>query len=230
MKEKLIIILLLNILCSLIVLGQVSPQKEIEGFWIQHPGNSAKTNTDETIYMYYSKQFATMVWFYQDAEIDHYTRNYGFYDDCDLPAMDSLKRNGNYYFEVTPFDFEREDKRKVYVESACGQVSFFTEKQDTFMNIYYSSRQQYVTYKKLDALPQNIQNYLLKKGVHVGSPHKEISSAKAPIYSEPEKPTKMYLIKGDVVTVLEEKNGWLKVEYEGKKLVTGWIKKGDTEQ
>jgi hypothetical protein len=167
---------------------------------------------------------------YTEGGITKSTYFYGFYNDCDLSSIDSLKRNGDYYFEVTPMEFEFEEKRKVYVANACGQVSFFTEKQDTFMNIYYSSRQQYVTYKKLDALPQNIRNYLLKKGVHVGFPHKEISSAKVPIYSEPEKPTRMYLIKGDVVTVLEEKNGWLKIEYEGKKLVTGWIKKGDTER
>jgi hypothetical protein len=38
----------------------------------------------------------------------------------------------------------------------------------------------------------------------------------------------MYLVKDDVVTVREEKEGWLRVEYEGKKLVTGWIKKEDT--
>jgi uncharacterized protein YgiM (DUF1202 family) len=37
----------------------------------------------------------------------------------------------------------------------------------------------------------------------------------------------MYLIKGDVVTILEAQNGWIKVEYEGKKLVTGWIKNQD---
>jgi hypothetical protein len=56
----------------------------------------------------------------------------------------------------------------------------------------------------------------------------EVVSSKSIIYSEPDKPTRMYLIKGDVVTVLEEKEGWLKMEYEGKKLITGWIKKKDT--
>jgi hypothetical protein len=56
----------------------------------------------------------------------------------------------------------------------------------------------------------------------------EVVSSKSTIYSEPDKPTKMYLVKGDVVTVLEEKEGWIKMEYEGKKLITGWIKKKDT--
>ncbi|MDR1225478.1 MAG: hypothetical protein LBK47_01085 [Prevotellaceae bacterium] len=55
-----------------------------------------------------------------------------------------------------------------------------------------------------------------------------ITTEKSIIYSEPDKPTKMYLIKGDIVTVLEEKEGWIKMEYEGKKMITGWIKKEDT--
>jgi hypothetical protein len=63
-----------------------------------------------------------------------------------------------------------------------------------------------------------------------GKPGKpqQIAVDKSIIYSQPNKPTKMYLVKGDVVTVREEKEGWLRVEYEGKKLVTGWIKKEDT--
>jgi hypothetical protein len=155
---------------------------------------------------------------------------YGFYNDCDLPSIDSLKRSGDYYFEVTPLEFEDENKRKIYVENACGQVSFFTEKQDTFMNIYYSSRQQYVTYKKLDSLPQNVQKHLAENGIYVGFPRREISSDKTTIYAAPNISTRMYLIKGDVVTVLEEKDGWLRVEYEGRKLVRGWIKREDTEK
>ena len=56
---------------------------------------------------------------------------------------------------------------------------------------------------------------------------KEIIVPRSIIHSEPDTPTRMYLIKGDIVTVLEEKNEWVKVEYEGKKVVTGWIKRQD---
>lgn len=56
---------------------------------------------------------------------------------------------------------------------------------------------------------------------------KEVIATKSIIYSEPDVSTKMYLIKGDIVTVLEEQNGWIKIEYNGKKLVTGWVKKQD---
>lgn len=56
---------------------------------------------------------------------------------------------------------------------------------------------------------------------------KEVQVDKSIIYSEPGTATKMFLIKGDVATVLEEKGDWLKIEFLGKRLVTGWIKKKD---
>lgn len=42
-------------------------------------------------------------------------------------------------------------------------------------------------------------------------------------------PTKMYLIKGDEVEILEEKGEWLKIRYYGKKTIEGWIKNSDVE-
>jgi len=42
-------------------------------------------------------------------------------------------------------------------------------------------------------------------------------------------PTKMYLIKGDEVEIIEEKDEWLKIRYYGKKTIEGWIKKSDVE-
>ncbi|WP_435355899.1 hypothetical protein [Emticicia sp. SJ17W-69] len=41
--------------------------------------------------------------------------------------------------------------------------------------------------------------------------------------------TKMYLLKGDEVEIIDEKDEWLKIRYYGKKTVEGWIKKSDVE-
>ncbi len=57
----------------------------------------------------------------------------------------------------------------------------------------------------------------------------KIMVTKSTINSIPNKPTKMYLLKGDEVEVLEERGKWLKVRYYGKKTIEGWIKKGDVE-
>jgi hypothetical protein len=175
---------------------------------------------------------------YKVYEISNYTQSkypeggivvsesyYGFDDDCSILGIDNLKDSGNYYFELG-LSFQKNGEE--YTD--CAELNIFTEGKDTFMNLYYSSRQQYVTYKKIDSLPKQVQQYLQKQGIRIGLPQKAISSAKAIIYSQPNIFTKMYLIKGDIITVLEEKEGWIKIEYEGKKLITGWVKKEDVKE
>jgi len=49
------------------------------------------------------------------------------------------------------------------------------------------------------------------------------------IYSSPNSPTKMYLLKGDEVEIIEEKDEWLKIRYYGKKTIEGWIRRSDVE-
>ncbi|MEO6903283.1 MAG: hypothetical protein ABI315_09025 [Bacteroidia bacterium] len=118
--------------------------------------------------------------YYQDNiyEITDYTKTnfpeggititikiYGFYDNCDLPNLDSLKQEGTYYFEVDSIDFADEATTKVNMQNICGQLNVFREGTDTVMNIYYSSNQQYVTKKKVNALPENVRNYLKRKEI-----------------------------------------------------------------
>ena len=56
-----------------------------------------------------------------------------------------------------------------------------------------------------------------------------INFSKSIIHRIPNKPTKMYLIKGDEVEILEDNGEWLKIRYYGKKTIEGWIKKSDVE-
>jgi hypothetical protein len=55
-----------------------------------------------------------------------------------------------------------------------------------------------------------------------------VVEGKAFIFSEPDVTTKMYLIKDDMVEVLEETKEWLLVRFIGKTVVDGWVKKSDT--
>lgn len=57
-----------------------------------------------------------------------------------------------------------------------------------------------------------------------------IRKDKAYIYSLPNSAnrTKMYLIEDDFVSVLKKQDDWLYIEYSGKKVINGWIKKDDT--
>jgi hypothetical protein len=58
---------------------------------------------------------------------------------------------------------------------------------------------------------------------------KSIKSTKAVIYNEKLIATKMYLIKGNDVDIIEQNDDWLHIRYYGKKTIEGWIKKSDVE-
>ncbi len=58
---------------------------------------------------------------------------------------------------------------------------------------------------------------------------KEITRTKTIIYSNINKKTQVYLLRNDLVEVLEEKGDWLKIRYYGKKTIEGWIKRSDVE-
>jgi hypothetical protein len=94
---------------------------------------------------------------------------------------------------------------------------------------------KFFMYGKIGRLNRRLEKNLKEKSPDVFAEYlavtsrKEITTAKSIIYSQPGNPTKMYLIEDDIVKVLEEKYGWLRIEYEGAKLVTGWIRKQDVE-
>jgi len=49
------------------------------------------------------------------------------------------------------------------------------------------------------------------------------------IHSLPHNLSKMYLLKGDDVELIERDNDWMKIRFRGKRVVEGWIKKSDVE-
>lgn len=91
-------------------------------------------------------------------------------------------------------------------------------------------------YIKVAGLPNNYITALYKKGIKdkknylknfFNMDFKEIKIAKSIIYKTPNNPTKMYLLKGNEVEVLEQKDNWLRIRYYGNKTIEGWIKKED---
>lgn len=64
----------------------------------------------------------------------------------------------------------------------------------------------------------------------------KLTKVKSLIYSQPNQPTKMYLIIGDPVEIITKKDGWLKIKYYPEKngiwagkIIEGWIKQSDLE-
>jgi hypothetical protein len=59
-----------------------------------------------------------------------------------------------------------------------------------------------------------------------------INASKAIIHSIPNKPTKMYLVEGDNIEILEERKNWIKFIYfneKNRKEIKGWLKRSDIE-
>lgn len=59
--------------------------------------------------------------------------------------------------------------------------------------------------------------------------YRKIMVNKSYIFREPKKRTNSYLVKGNEVEIIKEKDNWLKIRYQGKKIIEGWIKKSDIE-
>jgi hypothetical protein len=84
----------------------------------------------------------------------------------------------------------------------------------------------YIIIKLLQKYPKENRSYLKNL---LDKSFQQIAVSKAILYSLPQKTTKMYLLEGDEVEIIEEKEEWLKVRYYGKKIIEGWIKKSDVE-
>jgi len=123
---------------------------------------------EPSIYKCYSKQFVFTLWIYKERKkqmVDIDTLNFGFYDSCALTNFDNLKDSGIYYFEVDTSDFLDNDTKRINISNGCAQFDLFTENKETMINLLYNSRQQYVTYRRINALPSAVQKYLRMKGI-----------------------------------------------------------------
>lgn len=143
--------------------------------------------------------------------------------------IDSLNKNGEYFVGLWNMYINNNKANPKF--GFVANLSFEEE-----MLVLFGTRES--RWNKIEKLSNFAVGLLYKRGLienvnylesYLGIKACEITSQKAIIYDNPEQPTKMYLIQGDVPTIIEETDGWLKIEYLGKKLVTGWIKKCDTD-
>lgn len=123
------------------------------------PGNMFQSVDEPSIYKYYSEESLFVFWIYKEdvkKVVDIDTLQYGFYDSCGLPSSESLKDSGKYYFELDSSTFADETGSKIDINNACSELNIYMEDKEIRMTIYYSSRQQYTTYKKVNTLPKNV--------------------------------------------------------------------------
>jgi len=143
--------------------------------------------------------------------------------------INQLQREGDYYVFAR---IEHVGENGV-VKFPFYQVASYFECEENSLTIAGNNPSEYI---KIERLPSSALKLLYNRGKKEDKDYiekyldikvKEVQVNKSIIYSEPGTATKMFLIKGDIATVLEEKGEWLKIEFLGKRLVTGWIKKED---
>ena len=93
-------------------------------------------------------------------------------------------------------------------------------------------------YKRIDSLPYYLYKELYNQSQKdkrdylkefLDMDFREITVMKAIINSSPSVPSKQYVIRGDVIQIIDRKDQWLKIRYYGSKTIEGWIKKTDVE-
>ncbi|MGB6327805.1 MAG: hypothetical protein WBF48_02665 [Halarcobacter sp.] len=72
---------------------------------------------------------------------------------------------------------------------------------------------------------ESFNNKVRKKHFYIN-----IQPKRQALYKTPPTKTKMYLIKGDKVEILEEKDDWLYILYRGKKDIKAWIPKSAVQE
>lgn len=204
----------------------------LQGVWenIQNEESSEKnysiTNGNESLSFTYSENSLQMdfpLW----ESID------GFLDinpvDNGVVNISNLKRSGEYFITA--------DKKYINDEGVVKYPNFLVP--DYFdcdgqnLAIGGNNTEEYI---KIERLPSFTLKLLYNRGIkdnryyikdYLNIEVREVKVSKSIINSEPGTSTKMFLIKGDVVTVLDKNENWLKIEFLGTRLVSGWIKKED---
>ncbi len=157
----------------------------------------------------------------------------GFLDvnpiDKGIVNINDLKNSGEYFITA--------ERKRVNKEGVVRYPDFLVP--DYFdcdgqnLSIGGNNIEEYI---KIERLPSFALKLLYNRGKkddinyiedYLGIEAQEVKVEKSVIYSEPDNSTKMFFIKGDVVTVLDKKEGWLRIEFLGTRLVQGWIKAED---
>ncbi|WP_072682644.1 SH3 domain-containing protein [Arcobacter sp. LA11] len=138
-----------------------------------------------------------------------------------------------------PDNIEKED---IFISKVNNKVEFFTfdAKNEKIKLIEVKSQKNsfidIIDYKKhgIDEFQLNINNkWINSNKVKIYfKKYKIIKLEKQYLYNQPNKnsKTKMYLIKGDKVEILEEKDDWLYILYKGKKDIKAWIPKSAVQE
>ena len=180
----------------------------------------------------------------KDKKIDDSTYNSYFIMD-----VDSSFRNGNYtdYYPLKKDDLFKKNSLSFKNDYLDIMIVFLAKeelkddindyskiylslKKDKFNTIEINNGKQYPNidfYNRTNTAPRIIYDFykrIAKDRFFV------INKKQSTIHKSINIPSSIYILKGDEIEILEEKDEWLRVRFYGKKIVEGWIKKSDVDK
>ena len=189
---------------------------DLNGVW--------QNGIDTNVFCLFKNGYSLTTFYYENKlNLFGSVDSYGFVNKTDTTFKEiKIKRNNKddlfYWGGITSgFDFEDIGKIGGRMELVNVNVNVNVyRKVQNLPNIYIRGLYEQGKKDKRDYLKE-----FLSIDMH------EITKVKSLIYRLPNIPTKIYLIKGNEIEILEEKGEWLRIRYYGKKTVEGWIKKSD---
>ena len=231
MKKTFLILVLLNYICPIKAQDKEKSKLDlIQGIWenimnteIEHSFKILKGT--KSLGISHTNEYSNLD-FYLLESIEGF-QNYR-YEDVDSINIDSLNENGKYFTSII---YKEEINKNGWVKIQYCIVPEYFECNGENMSI---NGGQLVEFVKINKLPFITLKLLYKRGKkdnrnyieeYLNIKVVEITAPTSTVYSLPDKPTAIQLSKGYVVTVIEEKGEWLKVDYGTDN--PGWIKRED---
>lgn len=225
-------------------IAQTLSLSELKGVWVN---NLNKNN----FYVFFSDSLASLG-VGSDNKLNIYFSRVGFIDKNDpyILHLDSLQNkveNNDVPLHMR-VNLNDDDITHINVVKIMTDSSMFYDGGLSALGVSETPIKQGVTmeiinsnvhsYTKVSDLPPLIISKLLQKYHNknsdylktlLGKSFKNIILPKVFFFNDSGKETKIYVIKGDKVEILGEKEEWLKVRYYGKRSIEGWIRKSDVE-
>lgn len=242
MKIKSIFLLLISLWANSICIAQTEVKlniKNLQGYWVF-------TESDFSDYILFKDNRKLEISYFinsDEVEIDGNQFGYFGFWDSEQHNEEQPKKLSQLQYSGKVIVFY--DEKNINYDSDGNLLkktrqSYVTLNEDSdeptpsVLRFYYKGTPD--VYTKIRQIPNDVLIALKKKPHYwktytafVEMVQKPINVTKATIFKSPmaNQPTKMYLIKGDIVEVLRQEKGWVKIRYYGTSVVEGWLKSSD---
>ena len=233
-----IIISLFILIISFVVSAQepLTSLEDLKGIWVNNDDECDISIYDEceVITMYNHEQYSSI----RFEEI--YFIKKGLEDKKNISGKDAytkdLKESSKYF--ITSYKGQTAHLDSYYKEwsDLRFRSNYFYEFNPRVTMVIFNLKDHYFHY--IERLPKTALKMLYERcredsidyiKQYLGIDVRNIISGQSIIFDSLEVETNMYLIEGELITVLGEQNDFLKMEYEAddKKIISGLIKKED---